>query len=224
MKKFKFLFTLALVAFGLTAGVCGSCGDDEDAAVPSDNKGQGTISYKRGTAIDLGLSVKWASVNVGAERPEDYGGYFAWGETKEKDDYTWEKYLHYNNGYVNIGDDIGGTDYDVAHVQWGGRWRMPTITEFEELIDNCTWTWTVRDGVNGYEVTGPNGNSIFLPAAGFRLGSSLDRAGTCGVYWSSSLDTSSSYGARYLYFYSGEYTTGCNYDYENGQSVRPVCP
>lgn len=177
-----------------------------------------------GTAVDLGLSVKWANVNVGAESPEDYGGYYAWGETEEKEYYSEDTYLYYNNGYVNIGSDITGTDYDVAHVQWGGDWRMPTITELQELSNNCTWTWTAQNGVNGYKVTGPNGNSIFLPAAGYRWGASLYYAGSDGRYWSSSLYTSDTYYARFLGFSSGSRYAGGDYGRGDGQSVRPVCP
>lgn len=191
--------------------------NDNTAEDPNDNTAPGT-------AVDLGLSVKWANVNVGADSPEDYGGYFAWGETEEKDEYSEGSYLYYNNGYQNIGSDISGTDYDVAHVRWGGTWRMPTITELKELSDECTWTWTTQNGVNGYKVTGPNGNSIFLPAAGYRYGTSVDYAGSYGYYWSSSLDTNGSDKALVLVFSSYGHYAGID-DYRgNGKSVRPVCP
>lgn len=141
-----------------------------------------------GDAIDLGLSVKWASCNVGASSPEGYGGYYAWGETEEKSSYTYDTYAYYSDdaGWMNIGSDIAGTSYDVAHVKWGGSWHMPTVTQIEELVNSCTWTWTTYNGVNGQLVTGPNGNSIFLPAAGYRYGTSLHSAGGLGGYWSSS--------------------------------------
>lgn len=146
--------------------------------------------------IDLGLpsGTKWACCNVGASTPEDYGGYYAWGETSEKSVYNWDTYQYgyynYDNDYsnlVNIGSDIAGTQYDVAHVRWGGGWRMPSLAQFQELLDNCTSAWWVTlNDVNGYEFTGPNGGHIFLPAAGRRwddligFGSNLN-------YWSSTL-------------------------------------
>lgn len=177
-----------------------------------------------GEAIDLGLSVKWANHNVGATSPEGYGGYYAWGETAEKGSYTWENYKYYNastNTYVNIGSDISGTQYDVAHVKWGGSWRMPTSTELYELKTKCTWTWTTYNGVSGMKVVGPNGNSIFLPAAGDRYLSYLIVAGG-GFYWSSTVDDGDYGRSAYdLYFGSGGY----GWDYGNrygGRSVRPV--
>ena len=131
--------------------------------------------------VDLGLSVKWATCNVGASSPEGYGDYYAWGETSTKSSYdedncaTWKK---------KIGD-IAGTSRDVARVKWGGSWRMPTLAECQELWGKCTWEWTTRNGVSGNKVTGPNGNSIFLPAAGSRGRESLLEAGKYGNYWSS---------------------------------------
>ena len=109
---------------------------------------------------------------------------------------------------------------DVAHVKWGGNWRMPTKAEQKELLNNCTWTWTTQNGVNGYKVTGPNGNSIFLPAAGYRYGTGVNIRGS-GYYLSSSLCSCSSYYANYLYFYSDYYDWDSLYRYY-GQSVRPV--
>ena len=117
-------------------------------------------------AVDLGLSVKWASYNVGATSPEELGDKYAWGETSIKDKYNEETYVYYNSetqSYMDIGKDIGGTDYDAAHVKWGNGWRMPTYKEFNELKDNCEWKWTNFNGVNGYIVTGKNGNCIFIP-------------------------------------------------------------
>ncbi len=133
--------------------------------------------------VDLGLSVMWATCNVGASTPEDYGDYFAWGETKTKSTYnidncsTWGK---------NIGDIVGNSNYDAARANWGSTWRLPTKAEIQELINKCKWTWTKQGGHKGYKITGPNGNSIFLPAAGFRCGTSRDHAGKLGNYWSSS--------------------------------------
>ncbi len=180
-------------------------------------------------AVDLGLSVKWACCNVGASVPEGYGGYYAWGETEEKSDYDWDTYKYYidtnGDGYKdtwqNIGSNISGTSYDVAHVKWGGSWRMPTVDEIKELCEKCSWEWTTVNGVNGQKVTGPNGNSIFLPAAGYRYGTSLYYAGSYGYYWSGTLRGYRGYFAYGLYFYSGG--RGWDGDYRlDGFAVRPV--
>lgn len=174
-------------------------------------------------SVDLGLSVKWACCNVGASSPEGYGGYYAWGETEEKSDYDRGTYKYYNNntGYINIGSNISGTQYDVAHVKWGGSWRMPTLDEIEELVNNCSWKWTTQNGVNGQLVTGPNGNSIFLPAAGYRDGTDRDYRGSYGYYWSATLDER--YGGAYgLLFYSGYSYWRSIWDRKDGLSVRPV--
>ena len=189
-------------------------------------------------AVDLGLpsGLKWASCNVGATKPEEYGGYYAWGETEEKSDYDWDTYKYCNGtstsmtkyctsssyGTVDNKTTLEPTD-DVATVKWGGSWRMPTKAEQDELRNNCTWTWTTLNGVNGYRVTGPNGNSIFLPAAGCRYGSEVRYRGSCGTCWPSSLSSSCSDGACYLVFGRGGYNWG-NDDRYYGQSVRPVCP
>ena len=119
-----------------------------------------------GDAVDLGLSVKWASCNVGATLPEEFGDIYAWGETTTKDNYSLETYIFYDMGtqsYMDIGKDIGGTDFDVAHVKWGEQWRMPTFDETKELRENCSWRWSKINEVFGYVVTGANGNSIFFP-------------------------------------------------------------
>ena len=118
-------------------------------------------------------------------------------------------------------DDIGGTSRDVAHVRWGSSWRMPTLEEFKELIDNCDWKWTTRNGVSGYRVTGKNGNSIFLPAAGWRFGTSLKYAGEYVYYWSSTPYGSDTQLAYYLIFNGGSHDWFC-YDRYYGQSVLPV--
>lgn len=170
--------------------------------------------------IDLGLpsGTKWACCNVGASSPEDYGGYYAWGETEEKSEYDSDTYAYYSSsdGWINIGSDIAGTSYDVAHVKWGGSYHMPTLTQIKELESECTWTWTTQNGVNGQLVTGSNGKSIFLPAAGSRDGTSLLSAGSDGGYWSSTACEDASSYAYGLYFFSGGYYCGC------GLSVRPV--
>jgi len=191
-----------------------------------------------GEAIDLGLSVKWASRNVGSSSPEGYGGYYAWGETEEKNDYDWDTYKYWSdrngdgwfdsNEHQNIGSNISGTQYDVAHVKWGGSWRMPTLDEVKELVNNCTWKWTTYNGVNGQLVTGPNGNSIFLPVAGYRDGTtSLEGLGA--YYWSATLHEDYSDAAYGLYFVdldgdwgdNSEHGSGFNYR-GFGLTVRPV--
>ena len=169
--------------------------------------------------VDLGLSVKWATCNVGATSPEDYGHYFAWGETSPKDEYTEDNCSTYGK---QMSDISGNAQCDAATANWGGDWRMPTYSEQEELLNNCTWTWTTQNGVNGYNVKGPNGNSIFLPAAGSCYGSSLNDAGSSGYYWSS---TPNDYGyddyTYGLYFYSDDQDV-YSYNRDNGRSVRPV--
>ncbi len=149
--------------------------------------------------IDLGLpsGLKWATCNVGATTPEEYGDYFAWGETETKEVYYRDTYT-----YTSTPTRLP-LSADAANVNWGGKWRMPTGDEMEELMDtnNCTWEWTTQNGVNGYKVTSKkNGNSIFLPAAGERQNYNLTNEGSDGYYWSSSLDTSMSERAHYLDF------------------------
>ncbi len=199
-------------------------------------------------AVDLGLpsGLKWATMNVGATKPEEYGAYFAWGETQPKTDYSWSTYKFWVSGdgwddvqrkfnvtlsKYNTKSEFGPVDNktildpedDAAHVNWGGSWRMPTLEECDELINKCTWTWTTQNGVKGGLVTGPNGKSIFLPAAGNRYGSSLLNVGTYSVYWSSSLDTGGPYDARPVSFDSDGYDRDRSYSNRSiGFPVRPV--
>ena len=189
--------------------------------------------------VDLGLSVKWATFNVGASKPEDYGDYFAWGETTTKSTYDWSTYKYCNGSSstltkYNDSSSYGTVDNktvldkedDAAAVNWGGSWRMPTRAEQDELREQCTWTWTSRNGVKGYKVTSrKNGSSIFLPAAGCRRDSSLDYAGS-GRYWSSSLSTSSTSSTSYACFlyFDSSYVGWNGYLRCCGLSVRPVCP
>ena len=169
--------------------------------------------------VDLGLSVKWATCNVGADTPSDYGDYYAWGETMTKEEYNEDNSDTYG---MNLKDIGGNVALDAARANWGGTWRLPTEAECQELIDNCTWIWTSQGGTGGYKVTSEkNGNSIFLPAAGWRDGSSLTNASEDGSYWSSSPGGRDSDDARNLYFYSSSLNTYGYYRY-NGFSVRPV--
>lgn len=132
-------------------------------------------------AVDLGLTVKWATFNVGASSPEEFGNYFAWGETEPKDKYSLSTY--FDSDY-EISEDIAGTEYDVATVKWGESWRMPTSEEISELMKNCTFERCTQDEVIGELVTGTNGNTIFLPATGRYTGSVLTFEHNC-YYWSS---------------------------------------
>lgn len=184
--------------------------------------------------VDLGLSVKWATCNVGASSPEGYGSYFAWGETKPMSCYNWStlKYCNDSTGdsFSKYNQNKAGTrdnrtvlepEDDAAHANWGGDWRMPTEAEFQELIDKCTWEWTEMPGKEGYKVTSKvNGNSIFLPAAGCRIGTSLNGA-SGGYYWSGSLYERNSSGARDLCFGSYSHDMSSSWRY-GGYSVRPV--
>ena len=183
-----------------------------------DNKiKQENAKYNGHKYVNLGLSVKWATCNVGASKPEDYGNYYAWGETSTKSSYTSDNSK--TNG-KSMGDIKGNSSYDAARANWGGKWRMPTESEMQELIDRCNWIWTTQNGVKGYKVTGPNGNSIFLPAAGFRNGSSLFCAGSYGYYWSYTPDGSLDR-AYSLDFNSDGPVMDFLYRYY-GFSVRPV--
>lgn len=191
-------------------------------------------------AVDLGLSVKWATCNIGAFVPEEYGCYFAWGETTTKSTFGWGNYkwcTSFDNGYdykdftkYITKDHYGTVDNkttlelsdDAAHVNWGGSWRMPTAAEWIELLEKCDWTWTTQNGVKGYKVTSKRSNkSIFLPAAGIISGRLLRDAGINGYYWSSSLNTGYPHEASYVNF--GTRNVSSNERF-NGHSVRPVCP
>ena len=192
--------------------------------------------------VDLGLPSKtlWATYNVGASRPEEYGDYFAWGETEPKNYYDWSSYKWCNGTNRTLtkycdNSSYGTVDYkteldledDAAYVNWGESWRMPTEDQMEELMLKCTWTWTTNNGVKGNLVTGPNGNTIFLPAAGIRSGGLLSRVGSNGLYWTRTLITGDPYsgpdGACGLSSDSGNPA----WSYSDrlrcfGQSIRPV--
>ncbi len=203
-----------------------------------------SLGYELNGYVDLGLpsGTLWSTCNIGANNPEDCGDYFAWGETTPygqngKTDFNWSTYkwcegsgttltkycnnIEYGyNGFTDGKTKLDPED-DAAYVNWGPAWRMPSLEQMNELRTNCTWTWTTKGTVNGYEVTGSNGNSIFLPAAGGRINSSLYNAGSLGYYWSRTLNESGPSYARYLYFGSSDIGTddeGSCY----GLSVRPV--
>ena len=189
-------------------------------------------------AVDLGLSVYWGTTNIGASKPEDYGDYYAWGETEPKESYSWSTYKYGTSSSgpffkYNTSDSYGTVDNktvlepedDVASVKLGGEWRMPTDAEWTELRTKCTWTWTTNyngTGVKGQIVTATNGNSIFLPAAGYRRDTKLYDAGSYGYYWSSSLNTDKPSITWYVNFNS-DTVRRRDYGYRSyGQSVRPV--
>ncbi|MBO4315943.1 MAG: hypothetical protein J5867_08295 [Prevotella sp.] len=179
--------------------------------------------------IDLGIGTLWACCNVGASSPEQYGGYYAWGETHEKALYNWDTYQYgyYNfdgdySHLVNIGSDISSTQYDAATANWGAPWRMPTLDEIKKLLDNCDSEWTTENGVYGRRFTSKiNRGSIFLPAAGYRSDGDLDLAGSNGLYWSSTQLPSYSRGAYGLLFGSGD-AYWSYFDRDYGFTVRPV--
>lgn len=192
-------------------------------------------------AVDLGLSVKWATMNVGANSPEEYGDYFAWGETKPKTEYYWSNYKYCNgsentltkyctqssygyNGFTDGFTELLPED-DAATANWGGGWRMPTQAQVQELFDNCTLIWTRRNNINGILVTGPSGGQIFLPANGCHNGSSYT-SGSTGNYWCSEFNASGKNYVYDLHFLSNGWDW--NYDERyHGHCVRPVravCP
>ena len=188
--------------------------------------------------VDLGLpsGVKWASCNVGATKPEESGGYYAWGETDKKDNYTWETYkwcsgasntvVKYctDSGFGNVDNKIVlEPEDDVARVILGGDWRLPTVEEFQELKDNCDWEWDAVNDVNGYKVVGPNGNSIFLPAAGLFSEAKVSNMGSIGFYWSGSLVYADNNQAGLLFFNRNALDTSGWGERYFGYSVRPVC-
>ena len=177
--------------------------------------------------VDLGLpsGLLWATCNVGADTPEGYGDYFAWGETTPKSTYSFSNYLYYNGDSLTkyTGSDGLTTllyEDDVAAVNWGEGWRMPTNEEFRELLDNTTITWTTQNGVNGRLFSATNGNSLFLPAVGCRVDGDFIGADN-GYYWSSSLTVDVPFNAKQFYFYSGVYEMNIAAR-STGQSVRPV--
>ena len=191
--------------------------------------------------VDLGLpsGTLWATCNVGANAPEEYGDYFAWGETSPKDSYEWSNYK-WGNYYVQGGfskyvtdSEYGTVDYktelepedDAASVYWGPSWCMPSREQQSELFTECSWEWTSMNDVNGYLVTGPNGNTLFLPAAGCYEGSSLISEGGNSEYWSRSLRINLALYSHTIYFYGGDYGGNVSlfeFTRERGLSVRAV--
>ena len=212
MRKFLLLIALLISGMGLV------CAQSEVVI------GNGTLSRfdtsRNAVAngheyVDLGLpsGLKWATCNVGADAPEEYGNYYAWGEIITKDTYS-------SNNYNKTISDISGLlKYDAARANWGGEWRMPTQSEWTELKNNCTFKWMTQNGVDGYKVTGRNGNYIFIPAAGYRFGTKLYSAGREGYCWSST--PTNTQNANYFMFYNNNNSISYQLKYF-GYSVRPV--
>ncbi len=217
----------------------GSSEGENNEDIPDNNNLTGVHQGYRW--VDLGLSVKWATCNVGAISPEESGGYYAWGETEEKSNYGYYNYKYYKYseedeempfittkyvknkefGVVDNKSTLEPND-DVAHVKWGGNWRIPTKLEWYELYEKCTWD--LLTSINTVKVTGPNGNSIFLPAAGIRYDDELEGIGVC-YYWSSSLEEEYCYLAWNFIYSVDDEMKGCTPDYPRfyGFSIRPVC-
>lgn len=225
MKPFNFsVFCMLMCSIALVS--CNSGDDDE-------NIGGDVRSYTscpdshHPHLIDLGLpsGTKWACCNVGASKPEDYGGYFAWGETTEKNYYYWDTYIHCDGSSTtehDIGEDIAGTQYDAATTNWGSPWVMPNKEQIKELESRCTSEWTTENGINGCRFTGTNGASVFLPAAGLYSKDYLD--GNLGSYWSSYYGFTN--GIRFppfcLYFSRRSVEANGHAQLFQGLSVRPV--
>lgn len=221
MRKNKLLrmFILPVMISMLSASFI-ACNPDGDEELETQNSVQ---------AVDLGLSVNWASCNIGAEFPEDYGDYYAYGEITTKlnyssktcaiDDFPLSELK--NQGIIDSDNNLTAS-YDAATTKWGDSWRMPTFTEIEELVNKCTWSQSEQKGVSGYKITGPNGKSIFLPAAGNRRGENLYYRGEAGYYWSATyLEMLGGNGAYSLSFLDGEWGSAPGYHYF-GCPIRPV--
>jgi len=166
----------------------------------------------------LGLSVKWATCNIGANYPWNDGDYYAWGETNTKSEYTAETSTSYNK---SMGDIAGNPTYDAARAKWGGSWRMPTKKEMLELIDKCTWRETVVGGCRGYQIIGPNRNSIFLPLAGWKGKTGSSKKGEQGLYWSSTSDSGELQAACGLFLRGGSPSVKRG-TRNGGTPIRPV--
>lgn len=232
MKKFTYLLTL--ISISLCFVQCET------------NKIRQNGVHNGHEYVDLGLpsGLKWATCNVGAESPEQYGDYFAWGEVVFKGYYDWNTYQHCDgvdstftkycydskfglNGFTDTKTTLDPED-DVATVKWGGNWRMPTADELQELHKYCEWIWTQQNGIFGYKVKGINDNFIFLPAAGSMGGDILYGPNERGWYWSSSLANQSKYDktneATHMIFSDSNVIPNTALTRRYGFSIRAVCP
>ncbi len=217
MKTNKFLLFATAIAASLAFT---ACSDDDD-----DNKGDDSadaVEYDI-HAVDLGLpsGVKWSDQNLGANAPEEYGNYYAWGAIEPFDSYESDTYrakVDVPNIPANFSGDV---NFDAAAHDIGGKWRTPTYGEIHELNVNSTKEWTTVNGVNGLKVTGPNGNSIFIPAAGFYSANVLSKATFSGYLWSASIDPGYEGAGISGIINGGGFGGGGNYGYL-GYSIRPV--
>lgn len=214
------MLLLALIFFSV------SC-DKEKPPINNSDAFYGTVSgsFCGHDYVDLCLpsGTMWATCNIGATAPEEYGDNYAWGETSIKSNYDLGTYQFFSSNYHNIGSDIAGARlYDAAYANWGYGWSIPTKEQFDELLANCTWKWRNINGVQGYEVKGVNDNSIFMPCSGYQYGYSSLNEGTHGFYWSSNSGSSEIGDAAYgLYFYNDcQMTT--NFFRCRGMKIRPV--
>ena len=187
--------------------------------------------------VDLGLpsGTLWATCNIGANNPEEYGDFFAWGETVPKDyygsitykwcngEYNMTKYCTESpDGTLEVKTELDSED-DAAYVNWGPQWRTPTMEQINELIETCTWTTTTLNGVNGRLVTGPNGNSIFLPAPGSYYSERPSEMGEFGIYWSRTLKSNyMAYGLIFDPYYSSAKARCSSSNRQCGHTVRAV--
>ncbi len=214
MKKILICATLVAAMMGLQ-----SCEPEETPIQGGGNEPNAECIINGHEYVDLGLSVKWATCNVGATLPEDYGDYFAWGEIAPKNVYSEENSVAWNN--PSLSNIIGDSLYDAARANWGATWRLPTHSELQELMDNCTYEWATRNGIHGALLTSKrNGKSIFMPAAGFRDDVHHEN-GKRGAYWCSQRVSDNEFHSYHLKFhdlYIDEDWHGCHF----GSSVRPV--
>jgi hypothetical protein len=188
-------------------------------AAPAPVYGGGEASKVKVEAVDLGLSVRWAVCNVGAAIATQGGGLYGWGDATGAKTATSESYPN-----ATPPQSISGTPFDIAHAQWGGSWRMPTKAEMDELRTKCTWTWTSAEGAEGMKVTGRNGHSIFLPAAGFRYSSIVNDKHRGGFYWTGTINASDTKKAHFLVFSDDKsgFVNDSSDERCAGFSVRPV--
>ena len=234
MKKLLSFLAFALLASAMTISLSACGGDDDDDNIYNevdngeDNEGDKPVVLcpddNHPHAINMGDAGVWACCNIGASKPEAYGSYFAWGETGVKSDYSFETYEHKNGSeYKDIGSEIGGNiTYDAATKEWGSSWRTPSSGQIRGLLQNCESRWKRINNVNGLLLTAHNGNNIFLPAAGYREGTSPKVVGYTGAYWSSSLYTTTPgnvYGVRFVSNDVGLYRA---FERSYGLPVRPV--
>ena len=222
MKKYWYLFFVP-VFMGLTA-----CHDDKEEPEQREQR-ESYLScpddhHPHLINLDLPSGTLWACCNVGATAPENYGSYFAWGETEVKSVYEWRNYIH-SDGTSETCHDLGasicGTEYDVATKKWGSSWQMPSLVQIQELLAKCSYEWTELNGIKGMKFKGSNGGSIFLPAAGGHELSHLGLLGQSGRYWSGTQNPLYNENACYLYFYNN-FASWIHINRYCGYSVRPV--